>query len=69
MSKRFTTVLMAIFTGMFFLTVGILTAADVPKEILIENSYAKDKKGPVKFYSREAPCGLQDRLHRMPSRL
>ncbi len=49
MSKRFTTVLMAIFTGMFFLTVGVLTAADVPKEILIENSYAKDKKGPVKF--------------------
>ena len=49
MSKRFTTVLMAIFTGVFFVTVGILTAADVPKDILIENSYAKDKKGPVKF--------------------
>lgn len=49
MSKKFTTVLMAIFTGMLFLTVGILTAADVPNEVLIENSYSKDKKGPVKF--------------------
>ncbi len=41
---------MAIFTAMFFLTVGILTAADVPDEVLIQNdAYQKDKKGPVNF--------------------
>ena len=41
---------MTILTAMVFLTVGVLTAADVPDDILIENDgYKKDKKGPVKL--------------------
>ena len=36
--------------GLVFATVGVLTAADVPDEIMIENKgYKKDKKGPVKL--------------------
>ena len=50
MNKNVTTVLMAIFTAMFFLTVGVLTAADVPDEVTIQNEgYKADKKGPVKL--------------------
>ena len=41
---------MAVLLGVLFVTVGILTAADVPEEVVIENEgYAKDKKGPVKL--------------------
>ncbi len=40
----------AIFTALVFLGVGVLTAASVPDEIMIENKgYKSDKKGPVKF--------------------
>jgi hypothetical protein len=41
---------MVVFAGLVFLAFGVLTAADVPDEILIENEgYTSDKKGPVKF--------------------
>ena len=50
MNKRLLTLVMVVFTGLFFLTVGALTAADVPDEVTIENEgYQKDKKGPVKL--------------------
>jgi len=39
-----------VLAGLIFLTVGALTAADVPEEITINNTgYATDKKGPVKL--------------------
>ena len=50
MNKRFMGLLTIILTGLLFLTVGALTAADVPDENMIENTgYKKDKKGPVKL--------------------
>ncbi len=52
MRKKFMTLLVVVLTGLLFLTVGVLTAADVdvPKEVLIQGKdYKKDKKGPVKF--------------------
>jgi hypothetical protein len=43
-------IMAAIFTGLIFLAVGALTAADVPDVISIENKgYKSDKKGPVKL--------------------
>ena len=48
MDKKLLTLLMIIFTGLLFLTMGVLTAADVPDEVTIqEEGYKKDKKGPV----------------------
>jgi len=32
-----------------FLSVGVLTAADAPDEIMIDNKYKDDKKGAVKL--------------------
>jgi hypothetical protein len=50
MNNRILTLIMVIFAGMLFLTVGVLTAADVPDEVTIDNKgYQKDKKGPVKL--------------------
>jgi len=50
MNKRFLTVLVASLTGLLFLTVGILVAADIPEQITIQNTgYKQDKKGPVVF--------------------
>ena len=50
MSKKRLTLLTVVLSGFLFLSVGILIAADVPDQVLIENTgYAKDKKGPVKF--------------------
>jgi len=50
MNKKFATLLLALFVGLVFVSVGVLTAADVPNEIMIQNEgYKKDKKGPVKF--------------------
>ena len=50
MKKRLLTLVMVVFTGLLFLTVGALIAADVPDEATIENEgYKKDKKGPVKL--------------------
>ena len=48
MKKGTLTWVLIALTGLFFLTVGVLTAADVPDEIKIENEgYKKNKKGPV----------------------
>jgi len=50
MNKKVISLLIVVFSGLLFLAVGVLTAADVPDEISIQNSgYKKDKKGPVKF--------------------
>ena len=53
MKKRFLGVLTIILTGLLFLCVGALTAADKtdsPDEVTIQNKgYKSDKKGPVKL--------------------
>jgi hypothetical protein len=50
MSKTYLTLLLVLFTGLIFVCVGALTAADVPDEVVISNEgYKSDKKGPVKF--------------------
>ena len=53
MKKRFLGVLAIILTGLLFLCVGVLTAADKtdsPDEVTISNKgYKADKKGPVKL--------------------
>jgi len=50
MNKRRLTLAMVVFAALLFLTVGVLTAADVPDEVTIENKgYQKDKKGPIKL--------------------
>ncbi len=50
MRNRTLGLLIVLLTGMLFLAAGILVAADVPDQILIENQgYKKNKKGPVKF--------------------
>ena len=52
MKKRFVTLLVVGLTGLLFLAVGALSAADVdaPEEVLIQGKdYKKDKKGPVKL--------------------
>jgi hypothetical protein len=54
MNKRLLTIVMVVLTGLLFLTVGALTAADVPDKITIENEgYQKDKKGPVIFHHKK----------------
>jgi hypothetical protein len=51
MNKRFLALFTLGLTALLFLTVGILTAADVPvpDEVTIENQYEKDRKPPVKL--------------------
>jgi len=53
MKTKYLTLLVVVFTGMLFLTVGALTAAEkqaAPDEIMLENKgYEKDKKRPVKL--------------------
>ena len=50
MNKKLLTLVIVAFTGLLFLTVGALIAADVPDKITIENKgYKKDKKGPVEL--------------------
>jgi class III cytochrome C family protein len=50
MKRKFLSLLLVVFTGLLFLTVGALTAADVPDEVNIENQgYKSNKKGPVKL--------------------
>jgi len=40
--------------GFLFLAVGVLTATDVPDEVIIENSgYKKDRKDPVKLHHKK----------------
>ena len=54
MKKRFLGVLTIVLTGLLFLCVGVLTAADVPDEVTIENKgYKSDKKGPVKLHHKK----------------
>ena len=50
MKKNYWTLLIAVFVGMLFLSVGVLVAADTPVDVTLEGKdYKKDKKGPVKF--------------------
>lgn len=50
MKKGRPMLVLAVFAGLVFLALGVLTAADVPDDILIENEgYKSDRKGPVKF--------------------
>ena len=50
MKKKSFMLMMGLITGLLFLTVGVLTATDVPDEITIENSgYKKDTYGPAKL--------------------
>jgi hypothetical protein len=50
MKKGSLPLVMVVFTGLVFLAFGVLTAADVPNEIVIENEgYKRDMKGPVKL--------------------
>lgn len=48
MKKRILIVFTIMFIGIVFITMGVLTAADAPDEVTIENKgYKKDKKGAV----------------------
>jgi hypothetical protein len=48
MKKRILIVFTVMFIGIVFITMGVLTAADAPDEVTIENEgYDKDKKGAV----------------------
>ncbi|MBL7213287.1 MAG: cytochrome c3 family protein [Desulfobacteraceae bacterium] len=50
MKKKFVTLLVVGLTGLLFLAVGALSAADQPNDVLIKGKdYKKDKKGPVEF--------------------
>ncbi len=50
MNKKLFTLFLVLVTGLIFVTVGVLTATDVPDCISIQNTgYKADKKGPVKF--------------------
>ncbi len=53
MNKKWTTLFIVFCTGLMFITVGALTAAEKvepPDEVTIENEgYKTDKKGPVKL--------------------
>jgi hypothetical protein len=60
MNNRFLTLIMVVFAGILFLTVGVLTAADVPDDVTIENKgYQKDKKGPVKLSHKKHSVDYQ----------
>jgi hypothetical protein len=50
MGKSLSTFLVVVLAGLAFVSVGALTAADVPDDVMIENQgYKADKKGPVKL--------------------
>jgi len=50
MNKKLLTLLTVVLSGFLFLSVGVLTAADAPDEVMLDGKgYAKDTKGPVKF--------------------
>ena len=42
MKKGFLALTLALFAGLMFLSVGVLTAANVADEIMIENKYKDD---------------------------
>ena len=46
--KGLLTLIILAFAGVFFISIGVLIASDVPDDVSIENDgYKKDKKGPV----------------------
>jgi uncharacterized cupredoxin-like copper-binding protein len=47
MKRGFLALTLGLIAGLTFLSVGVLTAADVSDMIKIENKYKDDKKGPV----------------------
>ena len=50
MKKRMTTIACIVLAGIAFVMVGVLTAADAPDDVTIENDgYKSNKKGPVKL--------------------
>jgi hypothetical protein len=50
MKKGILSLIVVALTGLLFITVGALTATDVPDDVSIENEgYKKDKKGSVKL--------------------
>jgi hypothetical protein len=50
MKKGVLAIILLVFTGLLFITVGLLTAADMPDKITIDTKgYKKDIKGPVEF--------------------
>jgi len=50
MKRRTLNLILVALFGVVFVTVGVLTAADVPDEVIIKNEgYKSDKKGPVKL--------------------
>jgi len=61
MKTKYLTLLVVVLTGILFLSVGTLTAAEkqaVPDEIKLQNKgYKKDKKGAVKFTHKEHNVG------------
>jgi Class III cytochrome C family len=61
MKRKFLNVLALMLMGVVFVTVGVLTAAEPPEEITIENKgYDKDKKGPVKFHHKKHSTDYKD---------
>ena len=51
MKSKFLKVFVPMLAAIVFVTVGALTAADAPDEILL--GYAQEKKGPVKFHHKK----------------
>jgi hypothetical protein len=50
MKKGMPAIILLLFIGLFFLATGVLTAAEPPEKIVINNKgYTKDQKGPVNF--------------------
>ncbi len=53
MKKATPGVMLLAFAGLIFLAVGVITAADVPDIVVIDNKgYESDKLGPVEFNHR-----------------
>jgi len=49
MKRGFLALILMFVAGLMFLSVGVLTAANVADEFMIQNKYKDDKKGPVKM--------------------
>jgi hypothetical protein len=50
MKKGMPAIILLLFIGLIFLATGVLTAAEFPEKIVIDNKvYKKDLKGPVNF--------------------
>jgi hypothetical protein len=57
MKSKFLNVFVLMLVAVVFVTVGVLTAADIPKVIMLEE--AKEKKGPVKFDHEKHEANLK----------